>query len=287
MRRLSFISRSLVSALMLVGTISALAQTATIKGHVTDQQAAVIPGATVQVAAADDSVKKTATSDPEGSYSIPGLAPGSYRISAEMPGFDKFQSQVVTLAAGQTLVLDIQMIIAAEKSEVQVFANNSAATIELDTANISTTLSTAEITELGLNGRNISQLMAMAPGVSNQSGQDEGKVGVAGSAKFSVNGGRVEYNTFEVDGSDVLNTSINASRGQGEPLMVYPSVDAVSDMKVLTSNYSALYGKSASGSVLVTTKSGSPAYHGNAYEFLRNEVFNARNFFDQPIQKQN
>ncbi len=71
--------------------------------------------------------------------------------------------------------------------------------------------------------------------------------GVAGSAKFSVNGGRVEYNTFSVDGSDVLNTSINASRGQGEPLMVYPSIDAIQDMKVLTADYSALYGKSCVG----------------------------------------
>jgi len=122
----------------------------------------------------------------------------------------------------------------------------------------------------------------MAPGVSNQTGQDEAKVGVAGSAKFSVNGGRVEYNTFEVDGSDVLNASINSSRGQGEPLMVYPSIDAIQEMKVLTGDYSALYGKSASGSVLVTTKSGGPQFHGNLYGFIRNEMFNARNYFDAP-----
>src|SRR6201990_606662 len=156
--------------------------------------------------------------------------------------------------------------------------------VETHTASISTTLGGNEVTGYGLNGRNFSQLITMAPGVSNQTGQDEAKVGVAGSAKFSVNGGRVEYNTFEVDGSDVLNTSINASRGQGEPLIVYPSIDAIDDMKVLTSNYSALYGKSASGSVLVSTKSGTDTFHGNAYGFLRNEVFNARNYFDQPSE---
>ncbi len=125
----------------------------------------------------------------------------------------------------------------------------------------------------------------MAPGVSNQTGQDEAKVGVAGSAKFAVNGGRVEYNTFSVDGSDVLNTSINASRGQGEPLIVYPSIDAIQEMKVLTADYSALYGKSASGSVLVTTKSGTDKFHGGVYGFVRNEMFNARNYFDQPDQE--
>ncbi len=145
-------------------------------------------------------------------------------------------------------------------------------------------MSNEEVAAYGLNGRNFSQLIIMAPGVSNQTNQDEAKVGVAGSAKFSVNGGRVEYNTFEVDGSDVLNTSINASRGQGEPLMVYPSIDAIQEMKVLTGDYSALYGKSASGSVLVTTKSGGPQFHGNIYGFIRNEMFNARNYFDPIFQ---
>ncbi len=87
---------------------------------------------------------------------------------------------------------------------------------------------------------------------------------------------------FKWTASDVLNTSINASRGQGEPLIVYPSIDAIQEMKVLTADYSALYGKSASGSVLVTTKSGTDKFHGNVYGFVRNEMFNARNYFDQP-----
>ena len=106
---------------------------------------------------------------------------------------------------------------------------------------------------IGLNGRNFTQLIALAPGVSNQTGQDEAKVGVVGSVKYSVNGGRVEYNTFEVDGSDVLNTGLN---GAASTLMVYPSLDAIQEVKVLTSNYGAQYGRTASGTVQVTTKSG-------------------------------
>jgi hypothetical protein len=137
-------------------------------------------------------------------------------------------------------------------------------------------VSNDEVAAYGLNGRNFSQLITMAPGVSNQTGQDEAKVGVAGSAKFSVNGGRVEYNTFEVDGSDVLNTSINSSRGQGEPLVVYPSIDAIQDMKILTADYSALNGKSASGSIIVSTKSGTDKFHGSAYGFVRHEMFRER-----------
>ena len=109
---------------------------------------------------------------------------------------------------------------------------------------------------IGLNGRNFTQLIALAPGVSNQTGQDEAKVGVVGSVKYSVNGGRVEYNTFEVDGSDVLNTGLN---GASSTLMVYPSLDAIQEVKVLTSNYGAQYGRTASGTVQVTTKSGTSA----------------------------
>ena len=132
-----------------------------------------------------------------------------------------------------------------------------AGNIELETATISGTISNKEVQSLGLER---AQLHAIdhdyCRASAIRSGQDEAKVGIAGSAKFSVNGGRVEYNTYEVDGSDVLNTSINASRGQGEPLIVYPSIDAIQDIQVLTSNYGAMYGKTASGSVMVTTKSG-------------------------------
>src|SRR5208337_5238079 len=127
-----------------------------------------------------------------------------------------------------------------------------------------------ELVTLGLNGRNFTQLITLTPGVSNQTGQDEAKVGVQGSAKYSVNGGRVEYNTFEVDGSDVLNTDIAASHGH-TTLLVYPSLDAIQEMKVLTSNYGAMYGRTASGAVQVALKSGGAQLHGVAYEFLRNE----------------
>jgi len=92
---------------------------------------------------------------------------------------------------------------------------------------------------IGLNGRNFTQLIALAPGVSNQTGQDEAKVGVVGSVKYSVNGGRVEYNSYEIDGSDVLNTGLN---GSASTLMVYPSLDGIQEVKVLTSNYGAQYG---------------------------------------------
>ncbi len=284
---LRLFARLLITALGLIalgGTVG-FAQSGQISGHVTDPQGAAIPGAAVQIVNQDRNLKRDSSTNNEGSYSAPYLPAGKYEISVKKDGFSN-GGKVVQLAVGQALIVDIQMTLASAQTEVTVQAetNNQ---IELGTASLSTTMSNQEVAAYGLNGRNFSQLITMAPGVSNQTGQDEAKVGVAGSAKFSVNGGRVEYNTFEVDGSDVLNTSINASRGQGEPLMVYPSIDAIQEMKVLTGDYSALYGKSASGSVLTTTKSGGPQFHGNLYGFIRNEMFNARNYFDPIFQKAN
>jgi len=273
---------SLMCLLMLLGGASAFAQTASISGTVTDQQGSAIVGASVHVVNTDTQAKTEATSDGTGGYAVQHLPAGNYLVRIEAAKFSPATSDVFSLANGQAHVFNAQLVVEGETTEVKVTGETSQTTVELTTPSISTTLTPEQVTNFGLNGRNFASLLTMATGVTDQSGQDEKKVGLAGSAKFTVNGGRVEYNTFEVDGSDVLNTSINASRGQGLPLMVYPSVDAVEEMKVLTSNYNAMYGKSASGTVLITTKSGTDKLHGSAYGFLRNEMFNARNYFDQP-----
>jgi hypothetical protein len=273
-----------VTLITLLTGASLLAQSVTgrFSGQVTDTDGNAIPGASIQIVNQESLAKRETKTDASGAYSVANVAPGRYQIVVEADGFARRSSDVITIVAGQNFIFNVKMTVGGVQTEVQVSGEAGATMVETNTASISTTLGAQEVTGYGLNGRNFSQLITMAPGVSNQTGQDEAKVGVAGSAKFSVNGGRVEYNTFEVDGSDVLNTSINASRGQGEPLMVYPSIDAILEMKILTADYSAIYGKSASGSVLVSTKSGTDKFHGNGYGFLRNEMFNARNYFDQP-----
>jgi hypothetical protein len=263
------------------GLAQAAGQAGRISGKVLDTEALPIPDATVQVVNEADKSVHEVKSDAEGAYVITGLPPGNYRVVVKATGFSVIPSDILTLKDGQSLAFDAKLTVQTSNTTVDV---NSGGTrgVELDTATLSGTLSEKEVTSYGLNGRNVTQLITLTPGVSNQTGQDEAKVGLAGSAKYSVNGGRVEYNTFLVDGSDVLNSSINASRGQGLPLEVYPSVDAVQELQVLTSNYGAMYGKTASGSVLITTKSGTGSFHGNVYGFIRNEMFNARNYFDAP-----
>jgi len=257
-----------------------------IGGAVNDQTGAVVVGANVSVSNTAG-LTRTAVTDDKGNYLVKDLPPGSYNVTVTASGFKKFEADNIALGAGQQLPLDAGLEPAGEKTEVNV-EGQKVAQVETENAQVSGTITEKEVLTLGLNGRNFTQLIALTPGVSNQTGQDEAKVGVTGSVRYSVNGGRVEYNTFEVDGSDVLNAGLN---GGQSTLVVYPSLDAIQEVKVLTSNYGAMYGRTASGTVLVTTKSGGAQWHGSAYEFLRNEDFNARNYFDQtksaPLYRRN
>jgi hypothetical protein len=236
----------------------------------------VVTGATVTVSTAGG-FKQSGTTNDKGVYKISELPPGSYDLTVAAPNFKTFAPSSIGLAAGDVLPMDASLEAAGAKTEVNVEASN-AASVETQNAEVSGTITQTEVKELQLNGRNFTQLITLTPGVSNQTGQDEAKVGVNGSVKYSVNGGRVEYNSFEVDGSDVLNAGLS---GAESTLVVYPSLDAIQEVKVLTSNYGAQYGRTASGTVQVTTKSGGSQWHGDAYEYFRNEAMNARNYFDQ------
>ena len=250
-------------------------ETGSISGTVTDQTQAVVTRAKVVLTAVTGEKLET-QSDDKGTYVFRSLKPGSYTLTVTAPDFAVKTLDNITLTAGLELTLDASLEPAGAKTEVNV-ESGAAGKVETENATVSGTITEKEVVSIGLNGRNFTQLIALAPGVSNQTGQDEAKVGVVGSVKYSVNGGRVEYNTFEVDGSDVLNTGLN---GAASTLTVYPSLDSIQEVKVLTSNYGAQFGRTASGTVQVTTKSGGANLHGNVYEFIRNEAFNARNYFD-------
>lgn len=248
---------------------------ASLSGIVMDQSQAVVSAAKVSLTSVTGVKQEIQTND-KGAYTFTGLEAGTYTLTFTSPNFAVQKLDNIVLAVSQELTLDVTLEPESAKSEINVEAKG-AGQVETDTASVSGTITQKEVVSIGLNGRNFTQLIALAPGVSNQTGQDEAKVGVQGSVKYSVNGGRVEYNTFEVDSSDVLNTGLN---GASSTLMVYPSLDAIQEVKVLTSNYGAQYGRTASGTVQVTTKSGTSKLHGELYEFIRNEAFNSRNYFD-------
>src|SRR5208282_1086386 len=247
-----------------------------INGIVTDQTGAVVTNAKAVLTSDAGTKLQTQVSD-KGVYSFTGLEPGTYTLVVTAPNFADMPFDHITVTAGLELTLDAPLVPAKAKAEEVNVESGGVGQVETESSSVSGTITQKEVVSIGLNGRNFTQLIALAPGVSNQTGQDEAKVGVVGSVKYSVNGGRVEYNTFDVDGSDVLNTGLN---GASSTLVVYPSLDAIQEVKVLTSNYGAQYGRTASGTVMVTTKSGTPEWHGNIYDFIRNEAFNSRNYFD-------
>jgi len=255
-------------------------------GTVTDQTGAVLAGAVVTVSDGKQ-FTQSATSDAKGIYHFSAVPPGVYKITATLVGFKDFQTEGLTIGGDEPVSLDVSMEVAGTNSTVNVEAGGPSQ-VETENAQVSGTITQKELVSLGLNGRNFTQLIALTPGVSNQTGQDEAKVGITGSVRYSVNGGRVEYNSFDVDGGDLLNAGLN---GNQSTLIVYPSLDALSEVRVLTSNYGAMYGGSASGTVLAETKSGTDHLHGNAYEFIRNEFFNSRNYFDEtskaPLYRRN
>jgi Carboxypeptidase regulatory-like domain/TonB-dependent Receptor Plug Domain len=259
---------------------------ASITGTVTDQTGAVLPGATATITNGAE-LTQSATTNDHGEYSVQSLPAGPYSLTISAPAFKDFHSDGLALSAGQSIAIDAVLEPAGTSTSVNV-EGQKVSQVETETSQIVGNITQKELVSLGLNGRNFTQLIALTPGVSNQTGQDEAKVGVLGSVRYSVNGGRVEYNSFNVDGGDVLNAGLN---GNQSTLTVYPSLDALSEVQVLTSNYGAMYGQSASGTVLAQTKSGTNHFHGVAYEFIRNEFFNARNYFDQtskaPLYRRN
>ncbi len=286
-----------IFAVALIGSVAASAQDAkatadsakgkgAITGTVTDQTGAVLPGATATIKNGAG-LTQTATTNDRGEYSVESLPAGTYSLTISAPAFKDFHSDGLALSAGQSIPIDATLEPAGTATSVNV-EGQKVSQVETETSQIVGNITQKELVSLGLNGRNFTQLIALTPGVSNQTGQDEAKVGITGSVRYSVNGGRVEYNSFDVDGGDVLNAGLN---GNSSTLTVYPSLDALSEVQVLTSNYGAMYGQSASGTVLATTKSGTNQFHGVGYEFIRNEFFNARNYFDQtskaPLYRRN
>ena len=270
--------RNLTCLLFLCAPILAFGQTARFTGQVTDPQGAAVPNADVQVINEETSSKFTTKTNENGAYTVPYLPAGHYQIVVTVPGFTTSLKGGITLGVGQAFVLNVQLVVEGSTSNVTVEGGaSSVAQVNTENAEVSGTITGKEVSGIQLNGRNFSQLIALAPGVSNQTGQDEARVGMAGSVSYSVNGGRTEYNSFQVDGSETLNVGINKDHTS---LIVTPSIDAIQEIKILTSNYGAQYPSTGDGSTIVTTKSGTDRYHGNLYEFVRNEMFNAKGYFD-------
>jgi hypothetical protein len=257
--------------------------TASLTGTVRDSTGASVVNAQVAVTNAEKGINRTTKTNSDGEYSVPALpAPGSYNVTVTAQGFKKYLAKGVVLDIAQKARVDVALQVGGSTIEVTV-EGTTVAQVETQSSEMAGTVTGKEISQLELNGRNFTQLVTLVPGISNQTGQDEGQVGIMGSVQYSMNGGRTEYNNWELDGGD------NMDNGSNSSLNVFPSVDAIAEFKVLTSNYGAQYGRSGSGTVETELKSGTSAFHGDLYEFVRNDDFNAKNYFDasRPSYKKN
>ena len=265
----------------LFSALSLLGQDASgrVIGTVTDPTGAAIAGAKVTVTNVATQVSRETTSDNQGNYQILEVPIGSYRVNVEHPGFSKVVTDPQVLNIGASLRMDVKLTVGATTETVQV--QGQAAGVETVNATLGSSVTSRPIVNMPLNGRNVLDLALLQPGVTQQRSN-----GGPGGFTFSIAGSRTDSVTYLLDGG-VNNNLLNNG-------VVYnPNPDTVAEFRILTSNYSAEYGRNGGGIVSVVLKQGTNQFHGSAFEFNRNDAFNANDFFDnlngqpRPVLKRN
>ena len=262
---------SRAALLLLAGTaIPASSQDATgrIFGAVYDQQAAVIAAAQITVTNTATQVIRTAVTDDEGRFQVLALPIGNYKVKAEHAGFRTVVSADQKLSINQALRIDIKMEVGAASQTVDVGAE--AAAVETVNPTLGQSITGRTLTNMPLNGRDALDLALLQPGVT-ESNDDNG-----GAGNYSIAGGRTDSVTFLLDGG-LNNDLIDNSN------LLDPNPDAIAEFRLLTSNYTAEYGRNGGGIISEVIKSGSNQIHGSAFDFFRNRVLDANDFFNIPL----
>ena len=272
-RRSVSLSVLLLLAVLCLPLASVAQETGSVTGTVRDASGSVIPGAEVQFSSSAIGVARTTTTNDQGDYLAGALPTGIYDMSVTAKGFKSFSAKGIIVRVAEKARADVTLEL-GEITEKIVVEGTNVAQVETQSSDLSGIVTGKEISQLELNGRDFTRLVTLVPGVSNQTGRDTGQVGLNGNISYSINGGREEYNNWQVDGANNMDT------GSNNTLDVFPNVDAIAEFRVLTSNYSAVYGRNGSGNIEVVTKSGTKNFHGDVFEFLRNDMFNANDFFD-------
>jgi hypothetical protein len=269
MRRLTTLS--VVTALM-TWTLHAQV-TSRISGYVRDSSGAVVPTAVVTAISVQQGLTRTTHADATGYYELVAMPAATYDIQAESPGFQRQTQTNVELQANQNLRLDFQLSPGEVHAEITV--SSTATMVNTSTATLAAVVDTRRVEDLPLNGRNIVGLTAILPGVTDVSAPETMSNTRSGPV-MSVNGSRQVDNNFTFNGANWTNFAQTTG-------MNYPPPDAIAEVQIQTQQFDSQYGNSVGSQVVVTSKSGTNAFHGSAWEFLRNTVLNARSFF-QPVR---
>ena len=243
--------------------------TGQITGAVKDSSGAVVKGAKITLTSATG-VQREATSDASGHYAFPLLPPGSYRIEAEKEGFSKATAENVLVRITETTNLDVPLGVASQKAVVEVQAQS--ALVQTEDAARGTVIEQDQIRQLPLPTRNFQQLLTLTTGTSGPV-QNSSELG-RGAAPIYVNGNRSTSNSVIINGTDANSIGTGST-----PNLAVPATDTLQEFIVQTSQYDASQGRVSGGIVAAVTKSGTNNIHGNAYEFFRNTVLDANNYF--------
>jgi Carboxypeptidase regulatory-like domain len=260
----------------------ALAQDASIVGTVTDPSGSVVPDVQITITNIETGLTHAIKTNETGQYAAPELHIGHYTVKAEGAGFKAAEKKNVVLNVGDRTRLDFQLQLGGAQETVTVEADP--VRVQTDSGEQSNVITGQQISQLAVSGRSMYQLAALTPGASSQigaSGMSAGVVNtpVGGDASVEFNGMRQNHNLYLLDGGE------DDDRGGAGGMSIAPSSDAIAEFRTLTSNYSADYGLSSGGTMTMVLKSGSSSLHASAWEFNRNDAFDARNFFNPAPQK--
>lgn len=269
------------TSIFLLLAASAYAQvSASLSGTVTDPSGAVVSGAAVTATNADTGASRDAVTDSTGHYQLFSLPLGQYEVHARKPGFTERVRKGVRLVAGQEATVDLSLQIGEATQQVTII--DDAPPVSVTTADISGVVGEEQVKDLPLNGRSYDELVTLNPGIVNFTSMKTGGIGVSNSTSgnnFAVDGNRPQQNLFLLNGIEFTGAAENNMQPGGVSQQLL-GVDAVREFNVLRDSYDASYGKRPGAQVVIVTQSGANQIHGSLFEFLRNNVFDARNFFD-------
>ena len=261
----------MVVALVLLATAAYGQGTASIVGTVTDPAGSAVPSAKVTITNTETGIIRDTTTNNTGNYSAPELSIGTYNVRVEAPGFKSYARNGITLNVNDTVRADAGLQIGESKESITVEAN--AIQVQADTNEVSQTINADMVADLATNGRNVIQLATLVPGASASIPDFDSPMAQNQNRTISFNGQRPDHNDWLINGGEAYD------RGGGGILIVSPSQDSLQEFKVMTSNYGADLGQSSGGMISMATKSGTREFHGGAWEYVRNDAFDANTFF--------
>ena len=267
---------ALLFFLVLALAVPVLAQEgATIVGTVTDPSGAAVPAVQITIINSATGQVIRNVSNAAGQYVVTPLPVGTYTVAAELSGFKKFEQKDVVVNVGDRVRVDILLQVGETRESVNVEAN--AIHVQADSGEVSDVVTGNQVLNLSMNGRNLYELATLTPGAASALPAFNGPSAQGSSAIISFNGSRPDHNLFMVDGGE------DYDRGSGGKFELMPSLDAVAEFRVLTSNYSADYGLSSGATLSMVFKSGTKDFHGGMWEFFRNDALDAVNYFSNSV----